>query len=67
MLADKLVEMEVVDSISPETVRGTLKKMPLNLGSNNNGAFQKSTMRNSSGGWKMSSTFTAGPTIPEFP
>ena len=26
MLADKLVELEVVDSISPETVRGTLKK-----------------------------------------
>ena len=26
MLADKLVELEIVDSISPETVRGTLKK-----------------------------------------
>jgi transposase len=32
MLADKLVEMQVVDSISPETVRGTLKKMRLSLG-----------------------------------
>jgi transposase len=32
MLADKLVELEVVDSISPETVRGTLKKMRLSLG-----------------------------------
>jgi transposase len=32
MLADKLVELEVVHSISPETVRGTLKKMQLNLG-----------------------------------
>jgi len=26
LLADKLVELEIVDSISPETVRGTLKK-----------------------------------------
>jgi transposase len=32
MLADKLVELEVVDSISPETVRSTLKKMQLSLG-----------------------------------
>jgi transposase len=32
MLADKLVELEVVDSISPETVRSTLKKMRLSLG-----------------------------------
>jgi transposase len=67
MLANKLVEMEVVDSISPETVRGTLKKMSLSLGSNNNGAFPKSTMRNSSGEWKMSLTFTAAPITPKFP
>lgn len=32
MLADKLVELQVVPSISPETVRGTLKKMRLSLG-----------------------------------
>ena len=32
MLADKLVELQVVDSISPETVRSTLKKMRLSLG-----------------------------------
>jgi transposase len=32
MLVDKLVELEVVPSISPETVRGTLKKMRLSLG-----------------------------------
>jgi transposase len=32
MLAGKLVELEVVDSISPETVRSTLKKMRLSLG-----------------------------------
>ena len=32
MLAGKLVELEIVDSISPETVRSTLKKMQLSLG-----------------------------------
>jgi transposase len=32
MLADKLVELEVVSSISHETVRSTLKKMQLSLG-----------------------------------
>jgi len=32
MLADKLVEFEVVPSISHETVRSTLKKMQLSLG-----------------------------------
>ena len=32
MLASKLVELEIVPSISPETVRGTLKKTRLSLG-----------------------------------
>jgi transposase len=32
LLADKLVELEVIDSISLESVRNTLKKTPLNLG-----------------------------------
>ena len=32
MLADKLVELEVVERISPETVRTTLKKTNLSLG-----------------------------------
>ena len=32
MLADKLVELEVVQRISPETVRTTLKKTNLSLG-----------------------------------
>jgi len=32
MLADQLIELQAVDSISPETVRGTLKKMRLSLG-----------------------------------
>jgi hypothetical protein len=32
MLAGKLVELEVVPSVSAETVRSTLKKMQLSLG-----------------------------------
>jgi transposase len=32
LLADKLVELRIVESISHETVRGTLKKTRLNLG-----------------------------------
>lgn len=32
MLADKLIELEVVETVSRETVRTTLKKMNLNLG-----------------------------------
>jgi transposase len=32
LLADRLVELDVVESISPETVRGTLKKTLLSLG-----------------------------------
>jgi transposase len=37
LLADQLVEMNVVDAIDPATVCRTLKKMNLSLGSNNNG------------------------------
>ena len=32
LLSDRLVELEAVESISPETVRSTLKKMRLSLG-----------------------------------
>lgn len=32
LLADKLVELELAESVSDETVRTTLKKMSLNLG-----------------------------------
>jgi len=33
LLADKVVELEYIDSISHETVRGILKKTKLSLGS----------------------------------
>jgi hypothetical protein len=32
MLADELIELEVVETVSRETVRTTLKKMNLSLG-----------------------------------
>lgn len=38
LLADKLVELKVVDSISDETVRRTLKKTGLSLGKSSTGA-----------------------------
>lgn len=41
LLANSLVTLDVVESISDETVRIALKKTKSNLGSNNNGAFHK--------------------------
>ena len=41
LLADHLIEVGIVDSISDETVRQTLKKTRLNRGSKNSGAFPK--------------------------
>ena len=38
LLADKLIELKLVDSISDETVRRHLKKTSLNLGRKSNGA-----------------------------
>jgi transposase len=38
MIGDKLVKLEVIDSISHESVRRTLKKTNLNRGFRNNGA-----------------------------
>lgn len=37
LLADKLVELQVVESVSPECVRTTLKKTTLSLGCRSNG------------------------------
>jgi hypothetical protein len=37
MLADKMVELKVVEQVSTETIRQTLKKTNLNLGSRNLG------------------------------
>jgi putative transposase len=41
LLADKVVELELADSISPETVRQVLKKTNSNRGKRRNGASQR--------------------------
>lgn len=54
LLADKAVELEIVDSVSYEGIRETLKKTNLNLGKKKNGVFHPKPMQNSSVKWKMS-------------
>ena len=54
MLADKMVELEVMASVSHETIRRTLKKMNLNRGKRKNGVFHQSKMPLSSAKWKKS-------------
>jgi len=41
MIADRLIELEIIESISSETVRTTLKKTTLNPGSSNAGASRR--------------------------
>lgn len=52
MLGDKLVQMNHVESISPETVRQTLKKTNLSLGKRSNGASRLKPTPNLSARWK---------------
>jgi putative transposase len=52
LLADRLVERQIVETISDETVRRTLKKTPSNLGSANSGV-SPLWGPSLSGGWKM--------------
>jgi hypothetical protein len=54
MLADKMVELDLIDSISHETIRRTLKKMNLNRGKRKNGVFRQSKMPLLSATWKTS-------------
>ena len=54
MLADKMVELDIIESISYETVRRTLKKMNLNPGKRKNGVFRQSKMPPLSVKWRKS-------------
>ncbi len=63
LLADRLVELEIVDSIGREAVRTTLKKTCSNPGSASSGSCLLSTTPSSSARWRTSSTSTSGPTI----
>lgn len=54
MLADKMVELDIVDSVSHETVQRTLKKTNLNRGKRKNGVFPQSKMPLLSAKWRKS-------------
>ena len=52
MLADELVVLGLVDSISTETVRQALKRTPSSPGSSRPGAFRLRPTPSTSGGWR---------------
>jgi predicted hydrolase (HD superfamily) len=54
MLADKMVELDIVEAVSHETIRRTLKKMNLNLGKRKNGVFHRNKMPLLSAAWRTS-------------
>jgi len=61
LLADKLVELHVVDSVCDETVRRVLKKTRSSPGSRSSGASRRKPAPSSSARWRRSSTSTSGP------
>lgn len=67
LLADKLVELEITDTVSYQTVRRILKKTTSSRTSRSSGASHRSTTPSSSGGSKTSSTSTRVLTIPASP
>jgi hypothetical protein len=54
MLVDKMVELAMVDAVSYETIRWTLKTMPVNRGKRKNGAVPQSKTPALSARWKRS-------------
>lgn len=54
LLQARMVELEIVENISHETIRQTLKKTNLNLGSKNHGLFRQKPQQNLSTTWKTS-------------
>jgi hypothetical protein len=67
LLANKLVELQIVDGISHETVRQTLKKTNSNLGARSDSASRPKKMRASSQRWNKSSTSISALTMPTIP
>jgi Homeodomain-like domain len=61
LLADKLIELKVVDRVCDETVRRALKKTKLSPGARNNGASRPRPTPSSSARWRRFSTSTNGP------
>ena len=62
LLADRLVTLTHLDSLSYEAVRLVLKKMISSPGRGKSGAFQQSLGLNLSGGWKIYSICMPNPT-----
>jgi transposase len=54
MLAEKMVELDIIASVSHETIRRTLKKTNLNLGKRKHGVSRQNKMRPLSVKWKKS-------------
>ena len=54
MLADQMVELDIVDSVSHETIRQTLKKTNVNRGKRKHGVFPQSQRPPLSATWKKS-------------
>jgi len=54
LLAETMVQLDMIDAVSHETVRRTLQKMNLNLGKSRNGVFPQNTMPPLSAKWKKS-------------
>jgi transposase len=52
LLAERLVELKVIDSISPSTVCRTLQKTTSSRGSNNSGSSHRAKAGHSSRRWK---------------
>lgn len=67
LLANRMVELEYVDSVSYETIRRTLKKTGLNPGWRNNGSSRPKLMESSYFAWRMSCRFILVPTTPVAP
>jgi transposase len=63
LLADKLVELEIVESIGREAVRTTLKKMFCSPGAKSNGFCRPSKTPILSARWKTCLKSTNGPTM----
>jgi transposase len=62
LLADRLITLTHLESLSYEAVRLVLKKTISSPGSAKNGAFQRSSGLSSSGGWKIFWICTPNPT-----
>src|SRR4051812_26053242 len=64
LLADRLVELEITESVSYQTVRRTLKKMHSSPGGRSAGASRLEGVATLLPTWKTSSAPTNSPTIP---